>query len=256
MSKRFTATEKWADPWFQGLPPALKCAWVYILDNCDTAGIWVVNERLLAFQVGKGCTWANVKKTFGERLIEFSPGRVWVPKFIAFQYGTLHEAAKPHQKVISLLKGFGLYEAYLSKGYPKGIDTLQEEDKDQDQEGKKKGDARGKQKPASEFPPPVLAVYAFWKRHFKASARKADALKWISRRGDEVGFERLIMAVNAYRLECNAKHTEEKFWKECANFFGEDAAFEGFLPSPEIYEKHLAKATAELNGGANGHEAA
>lgn len=109
--------------------------------------------------------------------------------------------------------------------------------------------SRKAKNPKSEIPAPVLAVYGFWKRHFKASARKADAIKWIERRGQEHGYERLIMAVNAYRLECNEKKTEEKFWKECANFFGEDAAFEGFLPEPEIYAKHLARATAELNGG-------
>lgn len=146
MSKRFTATEKWADPWFQDLSPVLKCAWVYILDNCDVAGVWVVNEKLLTFQIGKGCTWTEVKRAFGERLIEFVPGKVWVPKFISFQYGVLSEAAKPHQRVIALLKSFGLYDSYKSKGYPKGIDTLEEEDKeeekeeDQDKEEDEEGD--------------------------------------------------------------------------------------------------------------------
>lgn len=112
----------------------LKCAWVYILDNCDAAGVWVVNEKLLTFQIGKGCTWPEVKRAFGDRLIEFTAGKVWVPKFISFQYGVLSEAAKPHQRVIGLLKDFGLYDSYQSKGYPKGIDTLEEEDKEEKEE--------------------------------------------------------------------------------------------------------------------------
>lgn len=140
MAKRFTETNKWADPWFQDLSPVLKCAWVYILDNCDAAGVWVVNEKLLTFQIGKGCAWSDVKGAFGDRLIEFTAGRVWVPKFIAFQYGTLSEAAKPHQRVIALLKSFGLYSSYQSKEYPKGIDTLEEEEEDEDKEEDKEED--------------------------------------------------------------------------------------------------------------------
>jgi hypothetical protein len=146
LSKRFTETGKWADPWFQDLAPVHKCVWSYILDSCDTAGVWVVNARLLSFQVGAQLTWEEIQAAMGDRLAEFVPGRVWVPKFIEFQYGALHPASKPHQKVISLLKGYGLWEAYQAKikGYGKGIDTLQEEEEDQDkEEEKEKEEERG-----------------------------------------------------------------------------------------------------------------
>lgn len=107
-----------------------------------------------------------------------------------------------------------------------------------------KGDARGK--PESEIR--ALAVYAFWKKIIKASARKADALKWIERRGGEITFETLVMTIVRYRNECNEKRTEEKFLKECANFFGEDATFEGFLPDPDFHARYLDRARAVLKG--------
>lgn len=107
----------------------------------------------------------------------------------------------------------------------------------------------GKPKGENPIPTEVAAVYDFYRRHFSASARKADALKWIERRGREHGFERLIMCINLYRLEATEKKTEAKFYKDCANFFGEDAAFEVHLPDPEFYAKYLARAQSELNGG-------
>lgn len=129
MSKRFTETKKWADPWFQDLDPTLKCVWAYVLDHCDNAGVWVVNTKLMGFQIGKAIAWDTVKAKFGKRLLEFAPGKVWIPKFIQFQYGALSEACKPHQKIISLLKFHTLWEAYT-----KGIDTLQEEEEDREED--------------------------------------------------------------------------------------------------------------------------
>ena len=87
MGKRFTETKKWEDPWFQDLDPTMKCVWGYILDHCDNAGVWVVNSKLMGFQIGKVIAWDAVKAKFGKRLRAFAPGKVWVPKFIEFQYG-------------------------------------------------------------------------------------------------------------------------------------------------------------------------
>jgi hypothetical protein len=251
MAKRFTETRKWNDPWFQDLDPAFKCVWGYILDHCDNAGVWVINTKLMSFQVGKNFTWEAVKSKFGNRLREFSPGRVWVPKFIEFQYGQLKIACPPHRPILSLLKSYGLFEDY-QKGIDRVSDTLQEEEEDKEEEKEKekekKGDARGKQKPDPVAHPDTLAVYAFWKKVVKASARKADSLKWIERRGLEHGFETLVMSIVRYRNECTEKKTEEKFLKECANFFGEDATFEGFLPDPDFHVRYLDRAVAVLKG--------
>ena len=100
----------------------------------------------------------------------------------------------------------------------------------------------------------VYRVYNFWKDRIKASARKADALKWIERRGTEHGYERLIMATVRYKNECNDLKTEEKFYKDCANFFGEDSTYEGFLPDEDWYAKFLDKALDVLGDTKVGKE--
>ena len=51
MAKRFTDTEKWKDPWFCALTEKEKLFWVYIVDNCDHAGIWRVNWPLVQFYI-------------------------------------------------------------------------------------------------------------------------------------------------------------------------------------------------------------
>ena len=53
MAKRFTATDKWGDPWFCGLSVSDRMFWIYLLDACDHAGIWQVNWPLVSFYHGK-----------------------------------------------------------------------------------------------------------------------------------------------------------------------------------------------------------
>ena len=52
MSKRFTETDKWKDTWFLDLKPSEKLLWFYILDNCDNAGFFEFNMRLVCFMTG------------------------------------------------------------------------------------------------------------------------------------------------------------------------------------------------------------
>lgn len=87
----------------------------------------------------------------------------------------------------------------------------------------------------------VLAVYEFYKNQIKPSTRKADALKWIESRGLEHGFERLVMSIAIYMLKCKELQTKNEYKKDCANFFGEDAAFEGYLPDENFYSAFIKK---------------
>ena len=64
MGKRFTATTKWDDPWYQELTPINKCFWHFILDKCDHAGIWVVNWKAAEVNIGSKLNKKNILNLF------------------------------------------------------------------------------------------------------------------------------------------------------------------------------------------------
>lgn len=143
MAKRFTETVKWADPWFRGLPPLHKLGWVYLCDNCNIAGIVDLDNELADFQIGDTVDWPALINVADERIVQLNCGKLWLSKFVSFQYGELSEECRPHQSVLQILGKYAETEAAI-EGYLKGLPTLKDKDKDKDKD--KKGDARGKQK--------------------------------------------------------------------------------------------------------------
>jgi hypothetical protein len=102
--KRFTETAKWADPWFRGLPIEAKCLWLWILDNCDCAGIMEIDMGLAEFQIGSTKPLASPLEALGDR-VEMHGSKLFVPKFIRYQYGNeLHFANTAHRGVIRRLE--------------------------------------------------------------------------------------------------------------------------------------------------------
>lgn len=130
--KRFTETQKWADPWFMDLPAKWKLFWVYLLDNCDNAGVWTPNMRLAAVQIGENFEAAEALRVFAERIEVLPNGKWHVTKFVEFQFGELSDSCKPHKSIKNLMEKHGL--AGSSKGYPYPLDTLQEKEKEKEQE--------------------------------------------------------------------------------------------------------------------------
>jgi hypothetical protein len=128
MAKRFTDTNKWKDTWFQDLPNKYKLFWIYLLDECDAAGLWKPNMRLAQFQIGEPFEEVELRRVFADRIQITEEGYWYIPKFIDFQYGQLSDKSKPHISIINLLK------KHKIKGYPKGIDTLKEKEKEEDKE--------------------------------------------------------------------------------------------------------------------------
>lgn len=140
MSKRFTETTKWADPWFRDLSPKLKAFWLYCLDNCDQAGVWKVDFGLASFCIGEKVTKADVMTPFHDRVLFFGVDKMVILKFIQFQYGVLSPDCKMHKPVFASLAKNGVNYDNL-KGIDRvsiGFQTLlvkdQDQDKDQDQE--------------------------------------------------------------------------------------------------------------------------
>lgn len=89
MKKRFTDADKWHDYWFNELSNDDKLLWVFLLDNCDCAGVWQEQFKLFQFYTGLVITHESITKSFGDRIMLVSPRTYLIKKFITFQYGTL-----------------------------------------------------------------------------------------------------------------------------------------------------------------------
>ena len=157
MGKRFTDTGIWGKKWFRALSPEFKLAWSYVRENCNAAGVIEVDEELANFQIGTEVDWEGFLDACGDRIEDIGDGKWWLTGFIEFQYGALSEKCKPHKAVYQLLDKHGLSERVL-KGYPKGIDTLQEKEKDQEQEKDNKSKKTNGSKTVAQSPPSVDAV--------------------------------------------------------------------------------------------------
>lgn len=149
MSKRFTDTDKWKDPWFRKLSAGVKMAFGYMCDNCDNAGVWAADFDLADFQIGMKVPWDKVRSELGDRLQVLSDDKWHLTKFVNFQYGELSDQCKPHLSILRLMEKHGIeVNGRVSKGYPKGIDTLQDKDKEKNKEEGVQG-----KKPKQTIPP-------------------------------------------------------------------------------------------------------
>ena len=169
--KRFTETEKWRDPWFRKLSAGAKLAFLYIIDNCDNAGVWTADKELADFSIGMEIPWVKVLEAFGERVSVLPSGDWLIVRFVEFQFGKLSKDCKPHLQVMRLIE-----KHRVSKGYPKGFGTL--EDKEEDKEKDKKGDARGKPESRSQVDAYAAEIgmskadVDSWFDHFEANGWK------------------------------------------------------------------------------------
>lgn len=110
MAKRFTDTDKWKKGFIRNLPAKYKLLWLYILDDCNHAGIWDTDFEVASIRIGSKINEKEACKVFAEQIKIFDKGNKWfIPKFIDFQYGTLNENSRPHQAVIKLLDKYDVY---------------------------------------------------------------------------------------------------------------------------------------------------
>ena len=137
MPKRYTDTDKWKKIWFRKLKNDHKVFWMYVLDQCDHAGIWEVDFELASYFCN-GIKESEIRKTFVKQYHEFDDGKRWFIKdFIEFQYRGLDESNRVHNSVITILKRHGLYKvliSFLHEAKDKDIYKEQLKDKEKDKE--------------------------------------------------------------------------------------------------------------------------
>jgi len=147
VAKRLTATEKWVDPWFCGLTVQEKLFWIFIVDNCNHAGIWKVNWPLVNFYIKD---FVFNEDNFNGRILKLKDDKWFIPKFIEFQYGVLNPENRLHLSVINILKKEGAY-----KGLNSPLQGLKDNNK-----RKNKDKDKGKRK---NIPPTLLDISSYFK---------------------------------------------------------------------------------------------
>lgn len=107
MAKRLTDTEKWRRKWFRTLSPTYKCVWQFWCDNCDFAGLWLVDFEAMEFHVNDSIDLKVLEEIFGDRIVKIDSGRWFIKGFIEFQYkGKLNPKNKVHLNVITRIKKY------------------------------------------------------------------------------------------------------------------------------------------------------
>lgn len=109
MSKRYTDSEIWGDPWYQELPDKLKLFWRYLCDCCDIAGVWKVNLKLAGFHLQNDISESEALTAFGHRIKPFRNGEKWfITSFCEFQYSELNPKDNFHKSIIRKLSHHGI----------------------------------------------------------------------------------------------------------------------------------------------------
>lgn len=136
MAKRFTDNQKWNKPFFRSLQPAYKILWLYILDECDHAGIWQIDLDVAKIKTGiANLTLEDVVKYFGDRVVVFDNNeKIFIQDFIDFQYGTLNPVNRAHASVLSLLSKYKLDKKNKGVKSPLQGDKDKDMDKDKDKD--------------------------------------------------------------------------------------------------------------------------
>lgn len=102
--KRFSETEKWDDPWFQGLPPPAKLLFLFIIDRCNNAGFMEINESGIIHHTKldpKALEPAWQALTKGVIVRE---GWAWVRRFLRHQKNdNLNPLNPAHRQILTLL---------------------------------------------------------------------------------------------------------------------------------------------------------
>lgn len=132
MSKRFIDTELWDKTSFNASSQKIKLLTIFITCKSDCIGVFKMAPMLINAYIGELVNEDEILSIPCD-IIRLKDGSYFLEKFCLFQYGELKDSCKPHRKYIQMLKQIGLFER-VSKGYRKGINTLQEKEEEQEKD--------------------------------------------------------------------------------------------------------------------------
>lgn len=132
MAKRFTDTEKWKKPFLRNMKASYKLLWLYLLDECDHAGIWQVDFDVAQIKIGERLDEQKALQYFANKIAVIANGEKWlIPDFLDFQYGVLNPENRAHASVITQLQRYDLLDSDLKiKPLASPLQGTMDKDKD------------------------------------------------------------------------------------------------------------------------------
>jgi len=100
MAKRFIDTTYFKSPFVRQLDFKMKAFYLFVICDCDGAGIWNADFEIASLYIGTKITQSEFKKSFLEtnKAIDLKNGRYFFPDFIEHQYPKGLSNHNPAQK--------------------------------------------------------------------------------------------------------------------------------------------------------------
>lgn len=177
MARRMTDSTKWSKPFLRAMEAPYKLLWIYILDECDHAGIWQVDLDVAQLKIGETLEIESALYFFGDKISVIDGGQKWfINDFIDFQYGELNPANKVHNSAIKILNKYNLLDENLNiKPLASPLQAVKDKDKEKDKDKIKDKD---KEKPEEKPKNPEL-IFPFTSPEFlNAWNILATSKKW------------------------------------------------------------------------------
>ncbi len=205
MPKRLHDSGLWSKLWFRVLTPAEKCAFQYLIDHCDGAGVWDADFPAAEFVIGDTLDWPTLPAKVKDNITILANGKWWLIDFVDFQCGgEVPESTtnRAHQSYLKQLKKHGLYEAY--KGHIRAINGTIYNDLDIDLEKDKE-----KTGPAAGMSADVPAGAAEKQIYAEAVTMTAEQYQKLVDRFGAENAKRAVAKLSIYKMAKGKKYKSD-----------------------------------------------
>lgn len=104
---------KWTSKWFRALSDKHKVFYLYVLDNCDNAGVISYDLDLIGYTLNNTYTKKELQSAFDGKAVFVGEDKLVVKNYIAFQNGDVFDSkSRISASIRSTLNSHGLLNRY------------------------------------------------------------------------------------------------------------------------------------------------